>query len=171
MNPTVSTQSTNNSKASVKGMLSSLEEVLNTYLVQKAPPLSKAVKDFFVQYGPWILLFFLVLGCIGFILLIPLLFAVSAVSSVIGVASQGAIFGIGGTFTLLIYLAIGIVQLVLEGLSIPGLLNKTKAGWNYLFYAQIIGAILAILNLSLVAVVISAIYFYVLFQIREYYTK
>jgi len=81
-----------------------------------------------------------------------------------------------------LWLWLGVVFLLAEGIlylaAYTGLRDHKKQGWNYLFYGALVNALYAVISLFtdydkvghfLGALVGSAIGFYLLFQIREYY--
>jgi len=54
---------------------------------------------------------------------------------------------------------------------VPGLFKKTNAGWNFAFYAEIVSLIGMLISFNIVSLIISGLIgFYILFQIRPYYT-
>jgi hypothetical protein len=169
MNP--STQTTAAPKnQSFSDMKNQLENFLHTYLVQKAPVLPKGFKDFVVLYGPWITLFFLVLGGIALLFLIPVLIGASAIASATAAATGAGIIGFG-MFGVLIALLITIPQMILEAMAIPGLLKRSKSkGWDLFFYSLLVGVLYNILTLSIIGLLFSLLSLYVLFQVREYYS-
>lgn len=147
-----------------------LEAFLHTYLVQKAPALPKGFKDFVVVYGPWICLFFLVLGVLALIIILPLLFAATAITAAVSTTTGSGLLGLG-TFGVLISLVFSVPQLILEGLAIPGLLKRVKRnGWDYFFYAQLLGIVYEIITFNILGLLVSILALYVLFQVREYYS-
>jgi len=92
----------------------------------------------------------------------------------------GAIFGplAAVTGTVSFFSAVGIGALVL-GLSavllfmaVGGLKAYKRSGWNNAFYAEIVGIIGSLISFNLLSAVISAVIgFFILFQIRDHFTK
>lgn len=158
----------------VSGPLASLEAKLYEWLVFKAPfQLPLGLTDFIVKFGPWITL---VIG----ILMLPALFAVFTIGSIVGtvgvgygayVYQPGPLYWLG----LLVLLA----QVVIMFVSIPMLLKRKRNGWLLLFYADLVSVVYGVLNSfaygyfsigSLIWTLISAVIaLYILFQIRRYY--
>ena len=64
---------------------------------------------------------------------------------------------------------IGVIALVLQALALPGLFKRSKTGWNFLFYADIVMIVQYVISFDLGGIISSVIGFYFLFQIREYY--
>lgn len=141
--------------------LSSLEEMLNEYLGKKAPQLPANIKEAIVQYSPWITL-------------VLLLLSLPAVLVLFGVGTLGMPFSyMGGVqygMTYTISLVILAVTLVLEGLAIPGLMNRKKSGWNFVFYATLLGIVSNLISMNFGSLILGALLpLYILFQIRSYY--
>lgn len=143
-----------------KSYLSSLEGFLDTYLVGKAPALPPGGKNFLVQFLPWITLVLLILA------LPVILLAFGIGSFLIPFSFLG-----GAGFGLLYMISIGflVVTLVLEAMSIPGLLNKSKKGWNLLYYATLLNGVYNLLNGNIGGLLIGVLSLYLIFQIRSYY--
>lgn len=137
-----------------------LEKELEPIFLQKFPPFSENVKEFLVQYGPYILLVLSVIGVLGLM-------------TALGVG--GAIFGAGGAtvgigFNFYLGIALGMVTLVLYLMAFSPLKARKRAGWNLLYYALLIGLVSNLVQLSIFGFIIGGLIgFWVLFQIREKY--
>jgi hypothetical protein len=161
-------QSTQTPSAPKSGNMMGLNAIIEkiekafSALFAKAPAMPKEAKDSLVQFIPWITLIFT-------IILIPTLIAIFRYSSITSRIAYE--FGVGyGTFDVVLAVVIFLPSLVLQGLSVPGLLNKSKSkGWNLLFLGVLIGSIYSIVTLNVLALVGDLIFVYVLFQIRESY--
>lgn len=137
-----------------------LEKELEPIFLQKFPPFSESVKEFLVQYGPYIILVLSIIGVLGLV-------------TALGVG--GAIFGAGGAsvgigFNFYVGLALGVVTLVMYLMAFSPLKARRRAGWNLLYYALLVGLISNLIQLSFFGFIIGGIIgFWVLFQIREKY--
>ena len=146
---------------SYKSYFKQLEDFLAEYLIKKAPALPANVKEAIVNFAPWITL-------VIFVITLPVVLAV---------------FGLGALFTPLSFLGgvtmgtnyiltlvLSGIQLVLEGMAIPGLFQKTRGAWNLVFYAALVGAVQNIATFNLGGLVIGTLLsLYILFQVKEYY--
>lgn len=144
------------SNTDMMGMLGKLEDTLSEYLIKKAPALPKNIKDILVAIVPWFTL-------IGVILSLPLLLAALGLSAFV---MPFAYMSMHQNFISLILL---LVVVVLEAMSIPGLMKRQRQGWMWLFYANLVSVVSTVLSFSLSGLIGLAIGFYILFQVREYY--
>mgnify|MGYP003394660955 CR=1 FL=1 len=140
--------------ATTKQLVKPLED-----LYAKAPALPTGAKDFIVSITPWLALIF------GVLLVL---------SSVGALAPFSTYAGVGGSaMWLMVYSVLGIAEGALMILAFSGLKNKKLVGWNWLFWAEIIGLVSPIVSLRfgglLGAIVGAVIGFYFLFQIKSYY--
>lgn len=133
---------------------------LNFYLVEKAPfQLPEGLKEFIVQYGPWITVVLLVLS-------------LPALLVMLGIGTALVPFGGVGYATGFGYLTLVlIVQLGLTVAALPGLFARKMSGWNLMFYAKIAGVVFSLLSGALVGAIVGGlINFYILFQVRSKYS-
>ena len=144
-----------------KSYLKQLEDLLSEYLVKKAPALPANIKEAIVNFAPWVTLVVLILT-------LPIVLAVFGLGAFF--APFSFLGGItAGTNYLLTILFSG-VQLVLEAMAIPGLFKKSRAAWNLVFYAALVGAVQNIVTFNLGGLLIGTLLsLYILFQVREYY--
>lgn len=137
-----------------------LEKELEPIFLQKFPPFSESVKEFLVQYGPYIILVLSIIGVLGLLTALGL---------------GGAVLGMGGVtagiaFTAYVGIAIGIVTLVMYLMAFSPLKARKRAGWNLLYYALLLGLISNLIQLNLLGFIVGGIIgLWVLFQIREKY--
>ncbi|ACT96164.1 hypothetical protein [Dyadobacter fermentans] len=137
-----------------------LEKELEPIFLQKFPPFSESVKEFLVQYGPYIILVLSVIGVLGLL-------------TALGVG--GAVFGMGGAsvgigFNFYLGIVLGIVTLVMYLMAFTPLKARKRAGWNLLYYALLLGLVSNLIQLSIFAFIVGGLVgFWVLFQIREKY--
>jgi hypothetical protein len=132
---------------------------LDYYLVKKAPfQLPDNVKEWLVQYGPWITIVVLVLT-------LPALLALLGLGAVLvpfGAVGYGASFGL---------LAIGlVVEIALTVMALPGLFARKMSGWTLLLYARLVSIVAHLLAGAIVSALVGGlISLYVLFQVRPLY--
>lgn len=149
------------SNKDISNSLGKLESTLKVYFVDKAPfQLPTGVKEFLVQYGPWITLALLILA-------LPVMFAALGLTALLSPFSSMA-----GARAEINYLSVilGIIVLILRAMALPGLFRRSKSGWNLLFYSTIVSAIDSLLTLNIAGLVLGLLIgWYILFQIRSYY--
>ncbi|MEO6222685.1 MAG: chromate transporter [Vicinamibacterales bacterium] len=134
---------------------------LDFYLVKKAPfQLPAEVREFFVKFGPWIALIFLLLS-------LPALLVMLGVGAAL-MPFGGPVYGVGFTYLTVVLLA----QLVLLGLALPGLFKRKMSAWRLIFYSQLIGIVFSLLSGSILGALVGGLIgLYVLFQIRPLYVN
>jgi hypothetical protein len=156
----------------VKGLVSQLENLLDEYMVKKAPfVLPIGLKEFIVKISPYLVIIFAILT-------LPIIFATIGLSAVLApFAMMGAVmggYGYGWGFGLgaIISLIAAVVVLIVEVMAVPGLFKRTKGAWRLVFYATIISLIGSILSFNIVGGIIGAIIsWYILFQVKDMYTN
>lgn len=161
INPQIN-QSPNSEKVSI---LDQIENFLDQIFGKKAPVMPVKYKEVFVKFAPW--------GQILLILvLVPTLLAAIGLGSLFYTIAipffpaRAHFYGFQGIISLVFSLGF----LIMRGISIPGLFAESKTGWKWCFYATLAGLVDSVFfGLSVSALVSSAITFYVLFQIKEYY--
>ena len=117
-----------------------------------------SVKEMIVKYGPYITLVILVLS-------LPAVLFIFGIGAALTPYYMMA--GRAGISLLSIFL---IVCLVMEGLSIPGLMARKISGWNWAYWALLLNIVYSVLSLRVFEALISAaVGLWVLFQIKEYY--
>ena len=134
---------------------------LDFYLVKKAPfQLPPEVREFFVKFGPWIALVFLVLS------LPALLFLLGVGTALVPFGGVGYAAGFG-------YLTVVLLaQLVLLCLALPGLFKRKMSAWRLMLYSQLIGIVFNLLSGAIIgAIIFGLIGLYILFQIRTLYVN
>jgi hypothetical protein len=153
---------TKSSSTDPKAALGQLETILDEYLVKKAPfQIPDNIKEILVQFAPWITL-------------IVLLMALPALLFVLGMGSVVAPFaylgGVRAGTTLTVAYIFTIVALVLEAIALPGLFNRKRSGWNFVFYASLVSLVEGVVSGNIVSALVGAIIeLYVLFQLKEKY--
>ncbi|PWJ59238.1 hypothetical protein CLV98_10270 [Dyadobacter jejuensis] len=136
------------------------ENELEKIFLGKFPAFPENVKEGLVKYGPYVMLFFTVIGLFG------LLGALGIGGAAIGMA--GMSYGIGYHF----YVGIitGIITMLLYLMAFNPLRNRKRAGWNLLYYAMLLSLLGSLLQVNIFSFIVGgALGFWVLFQIREKY--
>jgi hypothetical protein len=148
-----------------------LEKELEPIFLGKAPELPDNVKEPIVAYGPYLLAIGVIFGAIGLLGALGGGSALDRLSNALGGYSLGPMYYVS--------LAVLALQVVIGGMAIPKLLKREKAGWNMLYYYELIGVGYAVLSsfmygffsaASLVfSLLIAAVVFWIIFQIRSKY--
>ena len=141
--------------------MNQLITTLDLYFGKKAPQMPTGLKEFLVKVAPY-------LSVLGVLLIIPAILILLGLSSRFGGLPYAA-YGVGyGGFG--ITAIFSIILVVLYILAIPGLFKRSPSGWNFMFYAVLVGAVQNLLSYNLIGLLVGlAISFYILFQIRSYY--
>ncbi|MCA9325540.1 hypothetical protein KDA23_05780 [Candidatus Saccharibacteria bacterium] len=162
--------------------ISQLEDSLNDIFGKSAPALPEGGRKFLVDVAPW-------LSLLGGILSVwtawNLWHWAHIADSYIDYANRiSALYGngavVGSRLSLGIWLsmAVVVVQGVLMLMAFPKLRERSKKGWDLLFYSTLVGIVYGVIVMftnygnpgSLVGALIgAAISFYLLFQIRGHY--
>jgi hypothetical protein len=134
-------------------------------LYEKAPALPSNVKEIIVTITPWISLIFGVLMVLSGVGGLGILTALSPFTAMYG--------GVGYSAFSILYAVVVIAQGVLMVLAFSPLKNRKLRGWNLLFWSEILAVVSSIVTVSvgsiIWALVVAAIGFYFLFQIKSYY--
>lgn len=143
-------------------MLGQLEDTLRVYLVDKAPSIPSEWKRIMVEFAPWILI------------LSTLISAKSALDY-FGFGSLVSIFGylpgIQNGLSNIVDVVIWIILTVLQAMAIRGSFKRQKKAWKLVYYAGLVNSLRSLLVFDLIGFVIQTLaFFYVLFQVKEYYT-
>lgn len=130
---------------------------------KKVPALPANIKELLVQFAPWGAIITVVLS-------LPTIFSIFGIGSYLGMyGARGYFFsGLGSRYFIVI--AFLIANMVLRGLSIPGLFARTVKGWNLFFYSILLYAVYSFINFDIVGGIISTlISLYLAFQVRDSY--
>ena len=138
-----------------------LENLFHTYLYEQAPPMPPEARQTIMRYLPWAVIFIIVLQ----------------ISSIVSFFQLTSLFvALGYIYTLgwgpLGYIGIMLLvfAVIFEITALPELFKHTKKGWQFLYYAILIGMVNDILSLNILnALFVGVISLYILFQIRELY--
>ena len=132
---------------------------LDYYLVKKAPfQIPDAGRELIVRFGPWITMVLLILT------LPILLFALGlgAILMPVGGIGYSASFGLLTIFI--------VIELGLMVAALPGLFARKMAGWQLLFYSQLVGIVHSLLTGNIIGGLLTALIgLYILFQVRPLY--
>ena len=139
-----------------------LEDLLDEYLVKKAPfTIPDKWKEAIVKFAPWINLILMILA-------LPALLALFGIGAFLAPSSY-----LGGLRTGMAYtlgLIVASIAIVLNALAIPGLFKRTCQGWMFVFYATLIGVVENAIHFNIGNLIIgSLLSLYMLFQVKSYY--
>ena len=162
--------------------MNQLEAKLDTIFEKNAPKLPAGAKKVIVQYAPWVSL---IVGLLSLWAAWALWGLAHTATAFIDYANQlSAAYGGSITttvdMTLWVWLALAVlvVEAVLYLLAFPGLRDRKKAGWNYLYWGALLNVAYAVVSLfvsysgvgSFIGALIgSAIGLWLLFQVRSSY--
>lgn len=143
---------------------------LDYYLVKNAPfAIPDGAKEWIVKYGPWITVVLMVL-------MLPVLFAALGLAAMLSPFAMMGGYGYASGFGVTTIFTLAIV--VLEIMALPGLFARKMSGWTMLFYAELaslasglVSAVMYSMSGLFSTLIGSVIGLYILFQIREKYTK
>ena len=155
------------SKADFKGALNNLEEILEEYLVKKAPfQLPKNVKEIIVKFAPYLAILGVVMGIPGVLALLGAGTILAPLGFVGGMMTGRPFLGMGYLVSIIFLGA----MVVLEALAIPGLFSKSKKAWTFIYWSALVGVVQNIISFNIGGLVIGGlISMYFLFQVKEYY--
>jgi hypothetical protein len=138
-----------------------LEELLEVYFGEKAPALPEGIREFIVNFGPWITLLMVIAA-------LPVMLAVLGLGTAAIPFSYLGGFQFGLRHTLSMFL-VG-ATLVLDTVALPGLFKRKLTAWRLIFYVSLISAAQNALTMNFSGLIIgSLISWYVLFQIKKLY--
>ena len=132
---------------------------LDFYLVKQAPfQIPDGGREWIVRFGPWITLVLLILT------LPILLFALGLGAILIPFGGVGYASGFG-VLTVFVIVEVGLMIAAL-----PGLFARKMAGWQLLFYSQLVSIVYNVLSGHIVSgLLFGLIALYILFQVRPLY--
>lgn len=146
-----------------KSFLKSLEDLLDEYLVKKAPALPKGVKDAIVNFAPWIILIGIVLG-------LPFILAALGLNFLLFPAVSGYA-GVYGGVGYILTVALNAIALVLEVMALPGLFKRQKRSWYLVYYAVLVGLLASLVRFDIGGFIVGGLIgLYILFQVKSYYS-
>ncbi len=132
---------------------------LDYYLVQKAPfQIPDAGRELLVKFGPWITVVLLVLT-------LPFVLMLLGIGT-LGVPFLGAPYAVSFGFTAIVVLA----YFALMIFALPGLFARKRAGWNLIFYAELLMIVTSLLSGNIFSALVGGLLgLYILFQVRGLY--
>lgn len=149
-----------------KSLFGQLESNLDLYLGQKAPQLPKEWKEFIVKVAPYLAIFGVVFGIPAVLALFGFSAFVLPIGTLGGMMSGRPFLGVG--YIVNVLFLVGVI--ILEALAISPLFKRSKTGWNYMFYATLLGAIQNLVSFNVGGLIIGTLLsLYILFQVKELY--
>ena len=150
--------------ADTKNMLNQLETKLEEIFGKQAPQIPENIKEIIVKIAPY-------LAIVGILFAIPALLLLLGLGSIATVVSpMGGVSSLAAVPTMWLSTLLLIPVIVLEALAIPGLFAKTKAGWRYSYWSQLVSVISSLIAFNILGAIFgAAIGFYILFQIKNHY--
>lgn len=139
-----------------------VDSFLESYLVGKAPALSKSTKELLVKLAPWFAILGVVLG-------------LPAILAVLGLGAFVTPFAwVAGARTGMFWIwwIVGVVQVAISALSIKPLFARATRGWELMLYSQLLSFVTSLGNMSVLSLVFTILWFYFLYQVKgSYKTK
>ena len=127
------------------------------------PALPKNVNEVIVKITPWIAIIFGVLGVLSSVALFGITTVSAPFMAMGGYAGQAG----GG----MIYAILALISSVLMVAAFPGTNKRKMSGWTLLFYSEVVSVVASVVAMSVGGLVGNLIGFYILFQIKSFYTK
>lgn len=141
-----------------------LEDTLAIFFEKKVPSLPMGAKDVIVKLAPWLVLLLTVLLLPAFLGVVGLSTALTPMYYYGWGAQRGGFLLLQGLFT--------VALIILYVLALPGLYKRARSGWQYMYYAALLGVVRNLVTFDVSGLVIgSVISLYVLFQVRAMYRK
>jgi len=151
-------------QTSITEHVSILENELEKIVLSKnVPSIPDNIKEIIVKIAPWF-------AAISMFMLLPLIFAALGISAVALPFSYlgGMRMGFGYT----IQLVFSAVLIGIELMAIPGLFKRKASAWRLMYYSTLLSLLQQLLSFDIVGVLVGgALSFYILFQVKEKYTK
>lgn len=140
--------------------MDSLTKSLETYLVKQAPSLPKNIKEILVKIAPW-------LEIVSVVVTVPVIFGLMGFNAMMYGTTYGGYVATTSFSLPTIFVLVGFILMLL---AIPGLFNRTKMGWNYVYYSVLINAVYSLISYQFFGMIVGTLVsLYVLFQIKSYY--
>ena len=163
--------------AKLRGPLAPLEMALDGVFGKKAAyQLPTDIKQLLVKFAPWLSLVAGILGVLSAVNMWRAAHYVNRTSEAFGVSEYVLPSQLSVMFW--ISLAMTILFSVLALLAFPGLKAEKKVGWNFMFYSMLANVLYGVVSLFygggglssfIFALIMSAVGFYILFQVRDQY--
>lgn len=164
-------------------MSDQLETKLNQVFEKNAPKLPESGKKALVEWAPWVALAAGILTWVAAYGLWTWAHVASGLLSYIN--SVCTVYGDSNcsspTDNMTLWVWLGVIFLAVEGalylLAFPGLRDRKKTGWNYLYWGALVGLIYTVISLFtgygimnvVVSLLGSAVGLWLLFQVRGMY--
>lgn len=148
-----------------KSFFKTLEGKLDE-LNKQAPQLPGNWKEFIVKIAPYLAIIGVIFGIPAVLTLLGFGAFFVPMGTIYGVASGRPFLGAGYLISVFFLIAV----MILEALSISPLFKRSKTGWNYMYYATLLGAVQNLISFNLTGLVIGTLIgLYLLFQVRGLY--
>lgn len=152
-------------KSNYNDVLTQLERTLDEYFGKKAPALPHNIKDLIVKIAPYLVI-------ISVIFMLPALLALVGLGGMMTTfAPFGGMRSVGMVPAMWFSILLFVPVIILEVMAIPGLFSRTITAWRYVYWAQLIAIVASLVQFDIFGAIISALIgFYLLFQIKSFYT-
>mgnify|MGYP003419422675 FL=1 len=143
----------------MKQYTDALDKMLSLYLVKQAPVLPKNIKDILVKLAPYFAILAVIFG-------LPAILAVLGLGAVLTPMAW-----VAGTRTGFYWLfwAVGLVQIVIAGMSIKPLFARAGHGWRLMYYSQLLSIVTSLGSYNLGNLVFTVLSLYLLYQVKSSY--
>jgi hypothetical protein len=147
----------------------SLDSFFERIFVVKAPfQLPESVKEWIVKYSPWITVVALILMAPAILAAIGLGAAFSGLILFGGLASGGMYY---------ISMIVGILEIVLLLIALPGLFKRKLSAWKLVYYSSLLSTLVGVvtdlvyveIGSLIVTLICGAISLYIIFQVKSKY--
>jgi len=149
-----------------KQALGQLEEILEVYMVKKAPfAIPENWRELIVKFAPYLTILSIIIG-------VPVVLAVLGIGALVSpfTAFLGPRYALSYSFNYVLSMITFGVVIVFEALAVPGLFRREKKAWRFLFYASLVNVVAGFFGGDWVGMIVGALLsWYVLFQVKEYY--
>jgi hypothetical protein len=140
----------------------------------KVPALPKKWTDLIVNYAPWLVLLGGVLGLVfGVMAVIASLSLFGLMTAVAPLGAYGVVYGPQYMLTVVVGALVLLVTGVLSLMAFSSLKARKEKGWNLMVYVLLLGIVSSVATLNVFSIVMSlvvaAIEYYVLYQVKAYY--
>lgn len=126
------------------------------------PDLSKGATQPIISIIPWLALIFGTLGIAAAVVGLGIFTIIEPIAQVTGVKRTGFDF---------IFVLLSLVSSALLLSAFAKTQRKEKKGWQLLYYSESAALLSDVLSKDIVGILLSLLVFYILYQIRSYYTK
>lgn len=151
-------------QSSFSQTLTQLEGTLDEYFGKKAPQMPENIREILVKIAPY-------LTILGVLFSIPAILSLLTFGGLFtAVAPFGEMAGMRMAGNLWLGALLLVPVVVLEAMAIPGLFSRTKQAWKYIFWAQLVSLVAALVQFNIGGLIIGGLIgFYILFQVKKLY--